>query len=186
MVKKIQINISNKSFYTFVVAIVLIALGVVVYAQSLPNPGHTAAQIQPPSGCLAGEVLSWTGTAWDCINVTTPTVDEEVPKTFVGATSQGYTGSGVGGYAGGDDKCEAEFGAGARMTVAADFVNGLPNVAGRYNTFVNDYHTSTETTNECQGWTSSGSLEFSPYWSTTINGPSYTICNFQIPILCSR
>ncbi len=44
MVKKIHINLSNKVLYTFVTIIVILALGVGVYALA-PNPGHAASEV---------------------------------------------------------------------------------------------------------------------------------------------
>lgn len=78
--KKIQINLSNKLFYTLVVVGILILSSVVVYA-IVPNPGHavsevdwsgTISQLNTNSLCLTGDCKSaWPsgggGTDTDCI-----------------------------------------------------------------------------------------------------------------------
>ena len=64
--KKIQINLSNKLFYTLVVVGILILSSVVVYA-IVPNPGHavsevdwsgTISQLNTNSLCLTGDCKS--------------------------------------------------------------------------------------------------------------------------------
>ena len=50
MVKKIQINLSNKTYYTLIVIGVIVLLGIIVYAVA-PNPGHTWGEIECP-GCI--------------------------------------------------------------------------------------------------------------------------------------
>ncbi|MBU1251975.1 MAG: hypothetical protein KJ905_00740 [Nanoarchaeota archaeon] len=67
---RLQINMTNRWLYTLITLFAVVVLGVGVYALSAgetPNPGHNIAQVGPPTGCLAGEVLSFTGSAWDCI-----------------------------------------------------------------------------------------------------------------------
>lgn len=64
-----RFNISNKLFYTivFVIALVLIGVGVYAYGTSSPTTfGHSTNEIAAPSGCSSGQVLSWTGSSWTC------------------------------------------------------------------------------------------------------------------------
>jgi len=68
-IKKLQINFTDKWFYTFVVVISLIVIGVFVYAVA-PNPGHDITQIAEPSGCSADQFLKWTGSSWTCEAIT--------------------------------------------------------------------------------------------------------------------
>ena len=68
--KKIIINMSNKSFYSFI-AFGVIGLFVagffIVNALTpgiAPNPGHLITQVAPPAGCGSGQVLGWSGSSW--------------------------------------------------------------------------------------------------------------------------
>jgi len=179
--KKIRINISDKIFYVLIVALAIVAIGVIVYAQ-VPNPGHSIADIAPPSGCDASQVLQWTGSDWTC----TPL---DVPKTYVGTTSASYTGAEVGGYSGGDDKCSTQYGPRARMCVGTDFANGRPTGLGWYNTFGFPPDTTAldSTIYECEGWTNSGgSVRDAPYWQVSGQRPSFNGCETSQLILCCR
>ena len=72
MVKKFQINLTNKWFYTFVAIGVFILLGVGVYAFGGNTPnimGHSINEIASPSGCEAGQVLTWAGSSWGCVDM---------------------------------------------------------------------------------------------------------------------
>lgn len=65
-------NISNKLAYTLIVVALIVGLGIGVLALTpgvAPNPGHTIDTVAPPSSCTAGQVLTWSGSAWSC---TTP------------------------------------------------------------------------------------------------------------------
>jgi len=188
--KRIQINISNKTFYTFVAIIILVVLAVVVYAQVTPNPGHPVSQIAPPSGCAAGEIVFLGSEGeWDCVAF-------KEFKQYVGSTSATYTGSGVGqisgggniGYGEGDAKCAAEFGAGARMCTGADFVLGRPNpvIPSWYSLFYADDEIDylPVEMNDCSGWRSASSSFGGPVWD---NGePTYSACNVARAIACCR
>ena len=71
MVKKIQINMSNKSFYMFVMVGLIVLVVGVVYAYGGSNPsvmGHSIDEIAPPIGCSGGQVLGWSGSSWQCVN----------------------------------------------------------------------------------------------------------------------
>ncbi len=68
-IKKLQINFTDKWFYTFVVVISLIIIGVGVYALTpggSGDPGHNIDSVGPPSGCVANEYLQWDGSVWTC------------------------------------------------------------------------------------------------------------------------
>ena len=65
-----KLNISNRLSYTLITIILLSVIIVGVYALApgvKPNPGHLITEIAPPAGCSSGQVLSWNGTAWNCI-----------------------------------------------------------------------------------------------------------------------
>ncbi|MFH0776055.1 MAG: hypothetical protein V1936_00375 [Patescibacteria group bacterium] len=107
-------------------------------------------------------------------------------KTYVGATTKKYSGAGVSGYAGGDQKCATEFGVGARMCITNDLVNGRPanGEFGWINTFsVSFYANSTNEINDCGGWTRTTGLG-------TIFGsyPAVSSCaeNYPMAILCCK
>jgi len=91
MVKKIEVNISNKFLYSVLAFIVLISLGVSVYATPA-TMGHSMGELMPSCtgiitgtngianswGCIsasiptcvgANEVLHWSGSAWSCATV---------------------------------------------------------------------------------------------------------------------
>ena len=73
MVKKIDYllsrKISNRLAYTIISAFALILFGIFVYAQNIPNPGHSISQIGTPAGCSANQFLQWNGNSWVCSNV---------------------------------------------------------------------------------------------------------------------
>ncbi len=73
MVKKIQINMSNKSFYSLIVFGVLILAGIGVYAYGTSNPavfGHSAGEIEGlgelliPSGAVMAFNLASCPSGW--------------------------------------------------------------------------------------------------------------------------
>ena len=77
---------------------------------------------------------------------------------YFNATSTKYKGAEVGGYDGGNEKCEDAFPDedGMRMCMTTDFVNGTPEKTGWYNTFSSFTDAPTfNTMNDCLGWTSS-------------------------------
>ncbi|MFH1311027.1 MAG: hypothetical protein ABIH65_01325 [Nanoarchaeota archaeon] len=61
-------KISNRLSYTIISLVALILVAVIVYA-IVPNPGHPISAIEEPSGCVAGQVLTWTGSVWSCASV---------------------------------------------------------------------------------------------------------------------
>lgn len=106
-------------------------------------------------------------------------------KTFVGATTSTYDGGefsgGVGGYSGGDAKCAAQFGAGARMAYVGDFVNGRPTVEGWYNGFSGD----SSSFGDCYTWKASTDSYQGLIWDVA-NRPSQSACNAKHHILCVK
>ncbi len=67
----VTINLSSRSLYSLIAIILVVVLGVVVYANvagTAPNPGHTTSQISPPAGCQANQVLTWNGTELVCVS----------------------------------------------------------------------------------------------------------------------
>lgn len=74
-----KFNISNRLAYTLIIILSIVLLGMGVYAYNMPPPtnvGHTINEIAQPSGCLANQVLTWTGSAWTC---TTPAAGTKIP-----------------------------------------------------------------------------------------------------------
>ena len=67
----ITIKLSNKVAYTLIAVLAILTISLVVYAFGGNNPsyvGHTFSEIEPPSGCSAGQILSWDGSNWVCID----------------------------------------------------------------------------------------------------------------------
>lgn len=65
----IQINLSNRWLYTFIILGILAIIGVGVYALApgvAPNPGHLLSEVGVPTGCVAGQFISWNGTNLIC------------------------------------------------------------------------------------------------------------------------
>jgi hypothetical protein len=79
-------RLSNRLSYTLIAIGILVIISVGVYAANSlltpgvsSNPGHPISQTSPPSGCAAGQVLQWTGTAnadggWACVTSSSQTV----------------------------------------------------------------------------------------------------------------
>ena len=66
MVKKIEVNISNKFLYSAIALFAILVFGIGVYAYGGNSPsvvGHTMSELQ--SSCTG--LLRWTGSAWACI-----------------------------------------------------------------------------------------------------------------------
>ena len=247
MVRKIQINLSNKVFYSLMTLVIIFALAFVVYAAA-PNPGHDISEIDTSEGLIwdssrlvvdqggaielggqnsiANPVSDGrpyidfhygTGSAEDrnvrvindadgqlTLEASTVRVTGNLNvegsgsgsgglKPVVGATSSSYDGAGVGGYSGGDAKCAADFGTGARMCSAADFALGIPSPDGWFNTFIASaagaVGSSVDAVNDCGGWTattSGGNLFLD---NTGIGGahlPAAVSCTASFPILCCK
>ncbi len=71
-IKNLQINLSNKTFYTLVLISSLILFGVAVYALTpgtAPNPGHLISEVAPPNPCGSGQFLKFDGVNWVCADV---------------------------------------------------------------------------------------------------------------------
>jgi len=71
----VQINISNRFIYTFIILGILTIVGVGVYALTpggnpsgtpSQNPGHLISTMDPPSPCTANQFLQFDGTDWKC------------------------------------------------------------------------------------------------------------------------
>ena len=65
----IRINFTNRFLYTFVAFILILIIGVIVFAQTpgvAPNPGHLIDEFAPPTGCGTNQVLQWDGVNWIC------------------------------------------------------------------------------------------------------------------------
>ncbi len=73
----INIQLSNRWLYTFIIILILAIIAVCVYAydSSPATPsvfGHSIDEMAPPSPCDAvlGQFLRWGGTNWTCSNLT--------------------------------------------------------------------------------------------------------------------
>ena len=71
-------RVSNRLSYTIISVAILIALGVFVYAQTAPNPGHSFAEISPGGlSCETDQFLQYKGVnllggpIWDCVDIST-------------------------------------------------------------------------------------------------------------------
>lgn len=94
MNKKIEVNISNKLFYSLIVLITVILVGVGVYAYGGTAPatmGHSMGELMPscngwlrgisndpnswtctsvPPSCTGtNQALHWSGSAWSCVTI---------------------------------------------------------------------------------------------------------------------
>jgi len=98
MNKKIEVNISNKLLYSFLALVIVIILGIGVYAYGGTAPatmGHTMGELMPscngwlrgtsndpnswsctpsPPSCTGtNQALHWSGSAWSCVTIDTGT-----------------------------------------------------------------------------------------------------------------
>jgi len=85
MDKKIEVNVSNKLFYTVITILAVLLIGVGVYAYGTNNPpvmGHTISEIDPPQYCGASGYnegwLRYYNGAWHCDN--TPSGSGDCPE----------------------------------------------------------------------------------------------------------
>ncbi|MCL5018278.1 MAG: hypothetical protein M1416_00720 [Candidatus Pacearchaeota archaeon] len=70
--KFIQINLSNRGLYTFIILGILTILGVSVYAYGTNAPqtfGHSIGEMAPPTGCDSGQFLKLDGANWICSEI---------------------------------------------------------------------------------------------------------------------
>jgi len=80
-IKKLQINFTNRWLYTLIVFFSLIVIGVFVYAYGTNDPatfGHSAGELEAPSGCGTDQFLKWTGSSWTCAGVEAGTETDPV------------------------------------------------------------------------------------------------------------
>lgn len=102
---------------------------------------------------------------------------------YVGATPSSYNGLEVGGYSGGDAKCESEFEgsySGIRMCTGSDFASGVPDEDGWYSTF---FVYDDTTGNDCKGWTDK-LLGYGSFWNSDESRPTKKACLSSYKILC--
>jgi hypothetical protein len=65
----ININFTNRFLYTFISVVIILIVGVSVYAFGTSTPstfGHSVGELAPPTGCNANEILQWSGSVWAC------------------------------------------------------------------------------------------------------------------------
>jgi hypothetical protein len=213
---KIEVGIEKRHLIVFAAALIIIGAGFVIAGLNtmIPDPGHNISQMQ---NCTNdGEILKMVNGEWNCVTEGDPQVDlltankwclanpsgtainctSDAPTgegsygVYVGVTSAFYNGQQVGGYAGGNAKCNSAF-PGSRMCYAGDFTNGAPaGVRGWYNAF--SYSTFLKTLEpiervnigDCVGWTSSSNQIGGPYWDSTY--PFYSDCSLSQNILCCK
>ena len=111
---------------------------------------------------------------------------------YVGATSGTYRGGEVGGYDGGNEKCEDAFPSeeGMRMCMAVDFVNGLPDDSGWYSTSAKSNDSPTfVSADDCAGWsisTGAYGCVFCHTGNMWNGGPNSAFCGEKKKILCCK
>ena len=96
----IHIHLTNRLAYTLIALFLLIAAGIGVYALApgvIPNPGHNINEMSVPSGCVAGQVLSYNGNALVCTNqssasLPTGTIAGAYIIQYVWGPGQNYSG----------------------------------------------------------------------------------------------
>ncbi len=72
----ININLSNRWLYTFILLGIFIMIGIGVYALTpgvKPNPGHLLSEVSPPAPCAVNQFLKFDGTNIVCSNAPTTT-----------------------------------------------------------------------------------------------------------------
>ena len=107
---------------------------------------------------------------------------------YVGTTANTYNGACVGGYSGGNIKCNAAH-TGSHMCTAADFALSGPPTAATENGWYSAYAASSTSTgdliNDCAGWTDSSTARHGVYWVVSGSGrPNYRSCNIVYKIYC--
>lgn len=85
----LTITLTKKTTYTLITLIILIILGIGVYARAgkIPDPGHSLAELQP---CSKGETLVSNSQFWECEKNNWEPCSEGIKYT------KGYVGIGQG------------------------------------------------------------------------------------------
>ncbi|TSA46012.1 hypothetical protein D4R51_00870 [bacterium] len=152
-----------------------------------PQPGNVlTAQPDPLNPAISNGTVGWAaGSGGGGV------------KTFCGATTATYTGN-LGGYSGANQKCSTQFGTGARMCMAADFINGTPNVKGWFSTFISQPVPPTTYFWDCRAWTEGlfysdwyGVASYGQQWgygflSAPKGMAEWAHCSDTVPILCCK
>jgi len=92
----IKINFTNRFLYTFVTFILILIIGIGVFALTpgiAPNPGHLIGEFAPPVGCSTNQVLQWDGANWVCTDPSSGTGDITAVIAGTGLTGGGTSGS---------------------------------------------------------------------------------------------
>ena len=104
----VTINIKNKHLYLIsAIMIFLVGVGLVISGggTGAGEVGHYITEIDPPSGCTSGQVLSWDGSVWSCEDddvsscqirtaSATQTISCNAGETATGGGAECYGGSG--------------------------------------------------------------------------------------------
>ena len=92
----IKVNFTNRFIYTFIAFILILIIGIIVFAQTpgvAPNPGHLVNEFAPPAGCLTNQVLQWDGANWVCVDFSSGAGEITEIITGTGLTGGGTSGS---------------------------------------------------------------------------------------------
>jgi len=109
---QVNINFSNKTFYTIITILSIALITGVVFALTpgvAPNPGHLTAQISPPTGCTAGQALKWDGTNIVCGTVASTSACHW-EKSWVTYTTIGVEGAEITRGDNSNEKTSCNFG----------------------------------------------------------------------------
>jgi uncharacterized membrane protein len=63
---KVQIDFSNKLLYILIAVVMLVLIGVTVYASNPEVFGHSVNEVGFPTNCQPGQFLIWNGNSWAC------------------------------------------------------------------------------------------------------------------------
>ena len=171
---KIGVNVEKRYLIILLLGIgLIVSVGYVLAVWNNPSVWHSASETKVSIGGIDYSLQE---------AVDSGLIGGKV-GIYRGATIISYNGAGVGGYAGGDAKCNATF-LGSRMATAADFANGRPNVQGWYSSFLaylpdDPLYFS----DDCGAWTSSASDLRGPF--RIGSRASIDSCDSTKKILCS-
>lgn len=190
MKKRININFSNKTFYTIsaLAIIALFAIGVYAYGGTSPSTmGHTFGEIEPPSGCDSGEFLRKIseGIGWDCSleGISNTPSDIKITSSSHNGDFGGYAAMNdwiqTNGCSGGYHVCD-----GAEITKYLQNGNSLPG-PGWYNS---GGLTDGTIYGDCLGWTLSTLDNYGIIFSLDddVSAPQRITCASNYYVLCCK
>jgi hypothetical protein len=96
MKKGSKFDWSNKLALGILIISIILVLSIVISALTpgtAPNPGHLITDdVSPPTGCLANQVLQWTGSTWTCVGDSY--IQRRVSGTCIGKVMTGINSDG--------------------------------------------------------------------------------------------